>query len=75
MNHLERAMGRLKAGQQLEDLPGYQLWALLQFFEAVQSPQAECVHAELLRRNTGAPDQQTADACTQENDDRHQSRT
>ena len=68
-------MGRLKAGQQLEDLPGYQLWALLQFFEAVQSPQAECVHAELLRRNTGAPDQQTADACTQENDDRHQGRT
>ena len=56
---LNRAFGRLKAGQQLQDLSGDLLWALLLFYESVDSPQQECIHAEITSRNTRVPDQRT----------------
>ena len=59
MGSLNRAIGRLKAGQQLEDLPGDLLWVLLLFYESVDSPQQECIHAEITSRNTRVPDQRT----------------
>jgi hypothetical protein len=50
MGSLNRAIGRLRSGQQLEDLPGNLLWVLLLFYESVDSPQQECIHAEISRR-------------------------
>ena len=43
-------MGRLRSGQQLQDLPCHLLWALLLFYESVESPQQDCIHAEMCSR-------------------------
>lgn len=66
VSRLELAMGRLKAGQVLADLPDSYLWALLSWHEMTgESGRWVAVHQEITTRqeaagasrNTSAPDQ------------------
>ena len=52
MCDLNRALGRLDAGQDVEDLSWSCLWALLKFYGMSGQQQRHLlVHAELLRRS------------------------
>ena len=54
LSNLQRALGRIRAGQALSDLPGSMLWALLRFYETTDAAAARAVQEEMMQRGEGS---------------------